>query len=109
MRVKMQQDEMLLVNPSQLYLKKKINDYLLAANPRSEFVCNFPQEIYRGTSLPAAVPSSVSPLSRGTGHEGDRARPASAFLSSHFFLPFPATPVTPSAPSSSSREAKERR
>lgn len=58
-------------------------------------MCNFPQEIYRGTSLPAAVPSSVSPLSRGAGHEGDRARPASAFLSSHFFLPLPRHPRHP--------------
>lgn len=35
---------------------------LLGTNPRAEFVCNFPQEIYRGTSLPAAVSSLESSL-----------------------------------------------
>lgn len=98
MRFKMRQDEVLCrFNPSQLCLKKKkLNDYLLAANPRSEFVCNFPQEIYRGTSLPAAVPSSVSPLSRGAGGTRGIARARLLPFSPHFFLPFPCHPRQPS-------------
>lgn len=73
----------------------KINDYLLATNPRAKFVCNFPQEIYRGTSLPAAVPSSVSPLSRGA------ARARGGLRATGFCLPLPIfstrPPATPTA------------
>lgn len=96
-------------NPSEAALRKKVNDYLLAANPRAEFVCNFPQEIYRGTSLPAAVPSSVSPLSRARGTSARRVARAPAPAILFPFFPPIHPRLHPRRLTHLSREAKERR